>query len=189
MPIPPLDVDSAERQTIDEIREWHRGVVEALVRQHASILNAIRSGSTVAARFMGMTEADVDANYDAQRRELDRLTIFNLVAGAEATVAIDYFRRVRQKLKDRLSRAYQAWHNSLSARKQLRPDFDESGILHVLKRTRLVDNNVIGQFRECVKARHRLGHGRRWRKPIAGDRFDPDDVYDRAQALLRALPP
>ena len=74
-----------------------------------------------------MTEGDVDAHYDAQRRELDRLTILNLVASAEGTVKVDYFRRVDEKLKDALSLAYRQWHKTLSAKKQLRPDFDDGG--------------------------------------------------------------
>ncbi|HVA45936.1 MAG TPA: hypothetical protein VNH11_06070 [Pirellulales bacterium] len=34
-----------------------------------------------------------------------------------------------------------------------------------------------------------VGHGRYWAKPVEVDRLDPDDVYDRADELLRALPP
>lgn len=135
-----------------------------------------------------MTEGDVDTYFDTQRRELDRLTVLNLVASAEATITIDYFRRVGGKLKDPLARAYQAWHKKLTPKKQLRPNFDEDGILDVLKETKVMDNNLIGQYRECLPARHWLGHGRRWEKPMTVDRFDPDDVYDRANALIQAMP-
>ena len=188
MPVPPTQYETAERQTLGEILDWHHGVVEAVVEQRASVQRAIRDGSPVTARFLTMTEADVDAYFDAQRRELDRLTVLNLVASAEATITADYFRRVREKRKDPLARAYQAWHKTLSSKKQLRPDFDEAGILSVLKQTRVLDNNIIGQFRECLQARHWLGHGRRWDRPMAIDRLDPDDVCDRARALLVAMP-
>lgn len=188
MPVPPINYDTAERQTLDEIREWHGGMVDALVDQRAAVLRAIREVSTVASRFIGLTEPDVDNYYDIQRRELDRLTMLNLVASAEATITIDYFRRVGQRLKDPLALAYQSWHKKLSRRKQLRPNFDEDGILDVLKETHLVNNHVVGQYRECLQGRHWLGHGRRWERPIAVDQFDPEDVYDRAAALLRAIP-
>lgn len=135
-----------------------------------------------------MTEGDVDRHYDTHRRELDRLTVANLVASAEATIKIDYFRRVGEKLKDDLSRAYRTWHKTLSAAKQRRPDFDEGGILDVLRDTAVMDNHIIGRYRECLRVRHWIGHGRYWAKPAEVDRFDPDEAYDRAAELLRAMP-
>jgi len=135
-----------------------------------------------------MTAGDIDAYYGAQRRELDRLTVLNLVASAEAKIKGDYFRRVGDKLKDTLSIAYRTWHGTLSPQKQLRPDFDESGILDLLKQTGVMDNHIIGRYRECLRARHWVGHGRYWAKPAEVDRLDPVEVYLRSDALLRALP-
>src|SRR6266542_1678372 len=180
MPVPLTD-PTAEPQTLDEVRDWHRGLVEALLEHRAGVLRAIHAGFAVAARFAGMSEADVDAYFDAQLREMDRLTVLNLVASAEATIRIDYFRRVRGKLKDPLARAYRKWHKTLSGAKQLRPDFDEGGILDVLREGHLPDNNILGRFRECLRPRHWVGHGRYWGKP--------DEVYDRARAMLAAIPP
>jgi hypothetical protein len=188
MPIPLIDCATAEPQTLDEIRDWYRGIVDALRVQRASVQHAIRHGSAVASRFVGMTEGEVDARYDADRRELDRLTVLNLVASAEGTLKVDYFRRVAKKRKDSLSVAYRNWYKKLSAKKKLRPDFDDGGILDVLKKTKIMDNNVIGRYRECLRARHWVGHGRYWSKPVEVDQLDPDDVYDRADALLRAMP-
>jgi hypothetical protein len=188
MPIPKVGNPSAEPQTLDEIVDWHRGVVEALTNEWASVQRASRSGSTVAARYFGMTDTDVDAHYDAQRRELDRLTVLNLVASAEATIKIDYFRRVDGRLKDPLSVAYREWHNTLSPMKQLRPDFDEGGILDVLKDAKVMDNHVIGEYRQCLRVRHWLGHGRYWAKPVEVDQLDPDEVYNRADSMLKTIP-
>lgn len=154
MPIPWIDRITAEPQTLDEIREWHRGIIGALREQRASMQHAIRTGSEVAPRFVGMTEGEVDALYDADRRELDRLTMLNLVASAEGTLMVDYFLRVEKKRKDALSVAYRKWHKSLSQKKQRRPDLDDGGILDVLKKAKVMDNNIIGQYRECLPARH-----------------------------------
>jgi hypothetical protein len=188
MPVPLTD-PTAEPQTLDEVRDWHRGVVEALLERRAGVLRAIHRGLAVAPRFAGMTEADIDSHFDAQRRELERLTMLNLVASAEATIKIDYFRRVGGKLKDPLARAYRKWHKTLSGAKQLRPDFDEGGILDVLRGGYLPDNNILGQFRECLRPRHWVGHGRYWGKPVEVDTLDPDEVYERASSLLAAIPP
>jgi hypothetical protein len=188
MSLPSDEYQTAQRQTLDEILDWRQGVNEALTDQRASVQRAIRELLSTPARFMAMTEAEVDDYFDYQRRELDRLTIVNLVASAEATIVTDYFRRVRGKRKDPLARAYRAWHGTLSSKKKRRPDFDEAGILEILKKTRAVESGIIGQYRECLRARHWLGHGRRRNKPAGMDRFDPDDVYRRSNALLNAIP-
>jgi len=188
MPLGPIDPDTGERQTLDEIRTWHRGMTEALVNQRASVTRAIREGSAVTARFATMTEADLDGYFDIHQRELDRLTMLNLVASAEASIKDDYFHRVRKNLKDPLSRAYQNWHKKLSPAKKQRPDFDEGGILDVLKEAQVMNNHIVGRYRECLRPRHWVGHGRNWDKPVEVDQLDPDDVYDRAGALLQAMP-
>ena len=188
MPVPSIDYETAELQMLDEIRDWHRDMADALLTQRASVQQGVRMWLAVSPRFFGMTDADVEAWYDTQRRELDRLTVLNLVASAEASVKIDYFRRIRQRLKDPLALAYRKWHNNRHAKKQFRPDFDEQGILDVLKNSHVMDNNIVGQFRECLRARHWLGHGRYWAKPVQVDGLDPDDVYDRASTLLQAMP-
>jgi len=142
VPLPPVLPVIGERQTLTEILDWYRGMVEALVDQRAAVLHAIQSGSAVSARFFGMDQAGLDAYFDAQRRELDRLTMLNLVASAEASIKDDYFHRVRRKLKDKLSRAYRKWHKTLPKTKKRRPDFDEGGILELLKETGVMDNHV-----------------------------------------------
>jgi len=69
----------------------------------------------------------------------------------------------------------------LSPRKQLRPDFDDGGILDVMKQAGVMDNHIIGRFREWLKAPHWLGHGRYWAKPAEVESLNPADVYDRAK--------
>ncbi len=58
----------------------------------------------------------------------------------------------------------------------------------MLKKTGAIDSNIIGQYRECLRARHWVGHGRYWAKPAEVDGLDLEDVFDRADAILRALP-
>jgi hypothetical protein len=188
LPIPYIGHATSEPQTLDEIREWFRDIVDALAAQRVSVQSAIRLGTVSVSRFVGMTEEELDDWYDARRRELDRLTVLNLVASAEAALKIDYFRRVGQKLRDPLAQAYREWHKTLSGVKQLRPDFDEGGILDILKQANVIDNNIVGRYRECLRARHWVGHGRYWAKPVEVDHLDPDEVYDRASNLLRSMP-
>jgi hypothetical protein len=98
MPVPVADHETAERQTLDEIRGWHGGIADALI------------------------------------------------------------------------------------------DFDDGGILDVLKQSNVMDNNIVGRYRECLRVRHRVGHGRYWAKPVEVDQIDPDGAYTRADAIIRAIP-
>ena len=190
MPIPRLDDEAAEPQTLDEIREWCSGVKDALNEQRVTALHAIQTGSLPAMRFVAMTPDEVNSYYEAQKAELDRLTMLNYVASAEATVKVYYFRRVGGiggKWRDQVSKVLRNWNKKLSGRKQRQPDFDRDGILDILKNAGAVPNHVIGQFRECLQLRHWVAHGRYWEKPSVVDRLDPEDVYARATALIQAL--
>ncbi|MBL8866265.1 MAG: hypothetical protein KF873_16265 [Gemmataceae bacterium] len=187
MPVPNLNDETAEPQSLDEILDWHSGQVGALIEQRAVTLHALQSGSRVNVPLAFPTENEIESYFQRQRRELDRLTVLNLVASAEATIRVDFFHRVRNRLKDRLSVAYRDWFDTLSGRKQLRPDFDEQGILTVIKQVGVLDNHLIGQFRECLQARHWIGHGRFWAKPVAVDALAPVDVLNRANIVIRAV--
>ena len=191
MPRPRTEYDTAEPQTLDEIREWHGGVSDALRDHYTAVRDAIRRGALaeIPARYLGATEAELDSLHDAQREELDRLTVLSLVASVEASIRTDYAERVSGKGSDPLSRAYRAWHATLSFQKQLRPDFDVNGILDQLRAAAVLPNHLVANYRECLGARHWVGHGRYWDKPVAVDRFDPADVHARGAALLAALPP
>lgn len=125
MPLAPIVPPSAEPQTLDEVLDWQRGVVDALSDRRAIAKAAILTGVPVAARFIGMGVREIEAFHESELRELARLTVLNLVASAEATIKIDYFRRVRDKQKDALSVAYRDWHKTLSNKKRDRPNFDE----------------------------------------------------------------
>lgn len=180
---------TAELQKLDEIRIWHGRVVESLSDQRATVQKAIQDGSSVAPRYMLMEEAEVGAEFDDLQRELDRLTMLNLVASAEASIKLDYLSRIQSKKpKDALTTAYLKWHKALSPRKQRRPDFDRHGILEVLKSSGVMHKHIIGKFRRCLLARHWIGHGRCWDNPDDVNELDPIEVYGRAKALLQALP-
>ena len=66
MPIPRLDEETAEPQTLDEIREWYYGVKDALNEQRVAALHAILHGTPPAPRFVAMTADDVNAYYVTQ---------------------------------------------------------------------------------------------------------------------------
>lgn len=60
-----------EPQTLDEILDWHQGIVDALVAQRAAVLRAAREGASVPSRFVGLTGGELDAYYDSRRQEVE----------------------------------------------------------------------------------------------------------------------
>ena len=189
MPLP-VEHPQSERQTLDEIYDWYVGMTESLVAHRAGIRETLLNGTAPEPRFFGFSETDVEQYFSGQRGELDRLTCVNLVGSAEGSIRLDFARRVLGQLPDPLARSYQAWYAALSAGKQDRPDFDEKGILERLKDSKvLVDNDIVGRFRECLKPRHWVAHGRYWAKHANVDRLTPAMVLKRAKDLLNALPP
>lgn len=79
------------------VEDWHDGMVESLVRHRAAVRQAALTGSYPGARFEFMNERDVDDYFLAQRSNLDRLTVVDLVSAGEAAVRMDYDRRLLGK--------------------------------------------------------------------------------------------
>lgn len=175
-------------QSIDDIRDWYEGIVESLVLHRAFVHAALRSGGTAEPRFVGMSAGDVDAFFIAQRQNLDQLTIINLVASAEAELRKDYKKRVESNFKDALSKAYVYFHRSLGSTQRARPPFDGGGVLEHLKQSGTVAAHLVTNFRDVLRLRHWIAHGRYWSQPLANAVYIPDDVYRTITALLTALP-
>lgn len=191
MPAPDPEDETAEPQTLDQIIDWYRDTADALAARRAAVLEAVRSGTAVPERYATLTEDELAARYAGQVLELDRLTVLNLVACAEAGVRLDFRRRVKGRLKDPLSKAYRKWAKALPKKKRKRPDFEgEDGLLQQLKAADALGpggKQLVGRFRECLPPRHWVAHGRYWARPVGLNAFNPEDVYARATALLTAL--
>ena len=188
-----MPVDStAEPQTLSEVWAWQLGVIESVEHHREAIRRATVLGENPGPTFAMMAESEVESHFDALRRNLDRLTVLNLVASAEATIKADYFRRVGEKPRTAgarpLSHAYRALDAALPPPEKHRPPFaGRSGILRALKEAKVIDNHVLGAFGSCLRARHWVGHGRYWGRPAEIDLYPPDEVYRRAEAIVVAL--
>ena len=144
----------------------------------ASLDNGKSSEPSVA-RFRGMTRDEVVSFFDAQRGQLELLTMFELLATTEALLRIDFHARVTTKRKDGLSRRFR--------------EMDKSGqsvrledILGAMKEEG-VPANLVADFRGVLKLRHWLAHGRHW-NPKLGRDYTPNDVFDISRDLIASIP-
>ncbi len=180
---------AASPQSINDVRDWYEACVESLAHHRAAVRAALRAGTPTESRFLGMTAADVDAHFAALRRNLDLLTIVDLIATGEAALRADYRRRLDRGRRDALSQAYRAFHRSLRTPQQRRrPPFDEHGILDALRDSAAVDRHLVTDFRDALRLRHWIAHGRYWKPSLDSAAHAPDDVYRTINALLTALP-
>ncbi len=171
------------------VDDWHDGMVESMVRHRSLVRNAVRTGSSPGMRFDLMTEREVDDYFLAQRANLDHLTVLDLVSAGEAAVRLDYQWRVKGKLKDALSKDYRKFHANLINHQKERPPFGRQGILDILKSH--VDNKLarpVGDYRQCLNARHWVAHGRYWKEPQVLSTLTVFETRRRIDALLAALP-
>ena len=136
-----------------------------------------------------MTYDEIDAHFVAEREELDRYAVVNLVAAAEAAIRLDYRDRIRHNFKDALSKIYQNFHKGLSVKAKVRPPFDESGILDQIKSSTLVPAHIVTTFRQVLRYRHWIAHGRYWAEArINATSLTPQDALVACNDFLAALP-
>ena len=86
-------------------------IAEERNRIRRIILSALSGASPASlpefeARLVGLSLAEADAYLDIQRGELEFLTMFELLATAEAVLRLDFEARVTMKWKDSLSRRF-----------------------------------------------------------------------------------
>jgi len=180
---------STERQpqarSIDEIRDWFESVAEPLLAHRAIILAASRGGGLLAgSRFYAMSSDEVDQFFSSQRRELEDLAVFAIMASAEAAVRADYVNRIERGKSDPLSKAYAVLRKTLGPNE--RPSLDEH-ILQTMKDACVVPNHFISNFRDALRLRHWLAHGRYWVLTLGRNSYAPDDIYRTVHELLAAI--
>jgi len=175
---------SRQEKTITSVWEWYEAVRSILLRDKGRIRTSIQSqpgsSASVPETFLGMTPHEVDEWYSDKIQELDWVTCFELLAAAEAALTVDFHVRVRNRLKDGLSREFRRVHQERPDRIRLIEDIlDTRGDISSTQRRQ------IGDFKGALKLRHWLAHGRYW-TPKLGGRYDAFAVYQIAEALLRS---
>jgi hypothetical protein len=175
-------------QSIDAALDWHTAIVDSVLAHRAATLAAFHTGAQrIASAFFGMTYADIDAFFVAERAEVDAQAIVTIIAAAEAAIRADYRERVQDVYRDALSQAYLELHHKLPNHERARPPFDEGGILEKLKDSGTVQAHVVTQFRDMLRQRHWIAHGRYWLLNLAANYHEPEDVHAAASVLLAAL--
>ena len=132
-------------------------------------------------QVIGLTSLEVEEFFEAQRKQLDLLIMFELLAITEAILRIDFKARVGARRKDGLSRRFRKLQQESGDKIRLDED-----ILGAMKEEG-VAASIVAAGRGVLKLRHWLAHGRHWH-PKLGRGYSPNDVFDIAKALIRSIP-
>jgi hypothetical protein len=110
--------------------------------------------------------------------------MLGMLACTEATLRVDFIKRVSYKTKDGASRRFQDAAKERANRIRLEED-----ILDVWREQRIAGiGRAVSGFKGALNLRHWLAHGRYW-KPKLGRAagYDPVDVFDICRELLEAI--
>lgn len=171
---------------IDRVWAWFEYQTALIGAARANILGRLGSSAEEQTwgphemRFISLTRNEVEEFFELQRRQLELLTMFEILATTEAILRIEVQTRAAQRKKDPLSRLFRKLHKAKGDRVRLDED-----ILSAMKGAG-GSPNVIGAFRGALKLRHWLAHGRHWH-PKLGRGYSPSDVFDISQALINSI--
>jgi hypothetical protein len=165
-----------EKQSLREIAEYHNDVVDSL----PIFLRSALEKQDI--RFLGLTPVEFEAIVSGRIRETELRSTLAILAAVEATLRVDYQRRVEQRLKDPLSKAFRKIRKD--QRSRLR--FDED-LLELWRQHHPDQKNLVSELRAALHFRHWLAHGRYWEMPSSG-RFDYLSMYTLADLILVSFP-
>lgn len=132
--------------------------------------------------FIGLSPTEFDQVIKERIDELGTLSTFSILAAIEARFRIDFDYRIKNRLKDRLSREFIIIQRTKG--KNIR--FDDE-LLDYWKTYGNVSKMLISELKGAFKYRHWLAHGRYW-MPKLGRMYDFDDIYSLASTALNTIP-
>jgi hypothetical protein len=172
-------------EPLQVLRSYGQGR-EALKALRQTLLSSLGAGGLSSeSPFHGMTAEQVEEELTRLARDLDDQIVMSLVASFEATIQVDYYKRVDERLKDSVSRALRKLKYKTTSKRWRWVDIDL--ILEVWKQE-TGEKAVIGRLRSLMRYRHWLAHGRYWVQKSGLTDVDPLDAWNIGKAVFAVLP-
>jgi hypothetical protein len=133
-------------------------------------------------KFIGYAASEIHQEQSLRLEDLEKNSVFNLLAALEASFRVDFYLRCYDRKKDDLSRFFRALHKSKGDKVSFEEDILEAWKYHFPSAKPL-----ISELKGAFRYRHWLAHGRYW-SPKIGKRYDFPSVYLLAQAIHEDLP-
>jgi hypothetical protein len=192
--------DQPEILEPNDVLDWHALCAAGLIRERQHAYWCLQDQNPLPAYLanalpVGATKAEIDLYFKSCQQELDLSTVLTLIAGAEARVRLDAQQRARSSanaLAGRLallqSQAAQDWGVPLHETGIMDAWKNHVGTLTGLsqkERDRIL--TAIGGFRDVLRVRHWVAHGRYWQLQRDIGSYPPATVAQTVTALYVAL--
>lgn len=169
----------------------HQAVVDEALRTYYRPAKERPTGEDLPNRLRYHSRQELADELAAHLFELERRSVFVMLAAVEAAFRIDYLERCeRRRPKGKLTTAFRTIYLSR----------DQEG-KEKREHVRLVDDilrtwqnhepqlkSALSELIGYLKYRDWLAHGRYWHAKLGQSRYTFEDMYDRLMALLTALP-
>jgi hypothetical protein len=193
--------DDPAKLAPDEIREWFGFCSYGLNQTRRLCRDALPKGVVPPGistdSLVELTPSEIDAYFDSCQRELDLFTILALIASIEAKIRMDAKKRYRTK-GNKLSGRLLILFKEKKTKHLWKVPLYESGILEAWKwyiqiglrissseKDRLIGK--IGKFKELLRIRHWVAHGRYWPLQLNIKKYPPQLVCEAIEDLHGAL--
>lgn len=161
----------------EEIWDYYERSIEALVALKSALDSGTASSGT--SLFSGMTLHEADGCLREMRSELDRQVSFALVASFEAILRVDFWGRVHGRFKVGPGAEFIALAREYEERVRIRDILD-------IWNKHSTPAGRAGSFKEVLKIRDWLGHGRYW-VPKTKHKPDPLALWLETARVFEAL--
>ncbi len=158
---------------LTEVWEHYERATESL----AVAYDEVRRCGSGSGSFWGMTPAELSDAFAALRVELDHQTNMMLAASVERTLQLDLAARASRRNKE-LWRRFRALRDGAPSGRPTAEDLLD------LWRELSGKVKLIGQYKQFLKHRHWLAHGRYWTCKCGYHGIDPAVARDLATGVL-----
>ena len=177
-----LSTLSNEEESLSELWEW-RELQRALINaERARLFAALERGESLAEpRYFAKTKEELDSNFAFQSTETDLLSMLGMFACVEASLRVDFVKRITYRRKDDVSRKFRAADKARA--KQIRLEED---VLDVWQAQPIAGiYRAVSDFKGALKLRHWLAQGRYWNAKLGrASGYNALDVFEICNRLL-----
>jgi hypothetical protein len=167
---------SAEVLQFDDVAVSHSDIERSIRFYYAAPSMEIRD-----TKFIGYTPQEIQEEQNLRLGELDKSSVFHLLAALEASFRTDFLLRCYQRQKDEISRCFRALHKRKGNKVSFEEDIIENWKTHFPPA-----KHLLSELKGALRYRHWLAHGRYW-TPKLGQKYDFLSVYMLAQELEQSL--
>lgn len=163
---------SNQELSLEEIAIHHTDVEASLFEFFAG------NSQTLLNRY---ADAKKNEARDTSLYELDLTSSLSVLSSVEASIRLDFLRRVYGRWRDPLSKAMKTLHQEKENNVRLEDD-----LIDLWRKETNISKPLLGELVGAFKYRHWLAHGRYW-TPKFGRRYDYVTIFEVCQEFIEAM--